>query len=170
LEYGEGEEVLILLHGLSGSSRWWSRNIPELARGRRVLVPDLIGFGRSRARGPLPPLEKVAVSLLAWFEALELERACLVGHSMGGQISVHFAAHAPERLDRLVLVDSAGTPRPLPPRGAMRFRAEVGPLWRWGDPSFLPVIAGDAPPAGPRGLIRAVRHIPQDDVRPLLPR
>src|SRR5688572_901621 len=47
-ETGAGEETVVLLHGLSGSSRWWSRNLGALARRYRVLVPDLIGFGRSR--------------------------------------------------------------------------------------------------------------------------
>jgi pimeloyl-ACP methyl ester carboxylesterase len=169
LEYGAGKDVVVLLHGLSGSSRWWNRNIPELARHARVLVPDLIGFGRSRPSGRLPTLDNVARLLLDWLDALGLERVCLVGHSMGGQISVHLAAASPQRLDRLVLVDSAGIPRKLSPRALIRFAAEVGPLWRWGDPTFLPVIAGDALTAGPRVLLRAILHIVQDDIRPLLP-
>lgn len=170
LEYGTGSDVLILLHGLSGSSRWWRRNIPELACSARVLVPDLIGFGRSRANGRLPAIPEIALLLLDWFDSLELASACLVGHSMGGQIAVHFAADSPHRLERLVLVDSAGIPRKLSPGALLRFAAEVGPLWRWGDPSFLPVIASDAFTAGPRVLARAIRHILQDDVRPLLPK
>ncbi|MEX2583546.1 MAG: alpha/beta hydrolase [Gemmatimonadota bacterium] len=170
LEYGAGDEVLILIHGLSGSSRWWSRNIPDLAQRNRVLVPDLIGFGRSRATGPLPDFDDLAVLLVEWFDSLELTKACLVGHSMGGQIAVHFAAHAPERLDKLILVDSAGIPRRLTPAALFRFALEVTPLWRWGDPTFLRVIAGDAWTAGPRVLLRAIRHIVADDVRSLLPK
>jgi pimeloyl-ACP methyl ester carboxylesterase len=52
----------------------------------------------------------------------------------------------------------------------LRLAAEAGPLWRWGDPSFLPVIAGDAFTAGPRAILSSLRRIIQDDVRPLLPR
>ena len=169
LEYGTGDEVLVLIHGLSGSSRWWIRNIPELASRFRVLVPDLIGFGRSRVVGPLPTIRQVARLLARWVDTLDVEQVTPVGHSMGGQISIHFAAYAPERLKRLVLVDAAGIPRLMSPRALLRFAGEASPLWRWGDPSFLPVIAGDAWTAGPRVLLRALRNIQLDDVRPLLP-
>lgn len=169
VEYGAGERVLLLLHGLSGSSRWWARNVAELSRDCRVVVPDLIGFGRSRPAGRLPKLQEVAALMAEWVEVAGLGATTLVGHSMGGQISVHLAARAPERFDRLVLIDSAGIPRRMTPRALLRFAAEVGPLWRWGDPSFLPVIAGDAFTAGPRVLLRAIHNILVDDVRPLLP-
>jgi pimeloyl-ACP methyl ester carboxylesterase len=169
MQYGDGDEVLLLIHGLSGSSRWWSRNVGELCRDRRVLVPDLIGFGRSRAVGRLPRIADVADLLLHWVAAMELDRLSIVGHSMGGQISIHLATAAPERVERLALVDSSGIPRTLSARALMRFAAEAGPLWRWGDPTFLPVIAGDAFTAGPRVLLRAIQNLLLDDVRPLLP-
>jgi pimeloyl-ACP methyl ester carboxylesterase len=169
LEFGSGEKTLLLLHGLSGSCHWWNRNLPELAGEFRVIVPDLIGFGRSRPAGRLPSIAEVAVVLLGWLETVDAAPLTLVGHSMGGQIGIHLAVAAPERFERLVLVDSAGIPRPLGPRSVLRFAAEVGPLWRWGDPSFLPVIARDAWVAGPRVLLRALTHILDDDVRPLLP-
>ncbi|MEX2571557.1 MAG: alpha/beta fold hydrolase [Gemmatimonadota bacterium] len=169
LEFGAGEEPIILIHGLSGSSRWWVRNIPALAAHWRILVPDLIGFGRSRATGPLPDMPEIALLLLEWIDSMALRRVHLVGHSMGGQISIHLAVHSPERVASLILVDAAGIPRPMTPRSLFRFAAEAGPLWRWGDPAFLPVIARDAWTAGPRVLLRAIRHIVRDDVRPLLP-
>lgn len=171
VEYGTGERVVLLLHGLSGSSRWWQRNAPELAKSYRVLVPDLIGFGRSRMAGShLPTISELAGVVLAWLTQRGVPRASLVGHSMGGQIAVHAVAQDQKRFDRLVLADAAGIPRPVTPTAVVRFAAEVAPIWRWGDPTFLPVIAGDALSAGPRVLFRAVRNILQDDVRPLLPR
>ena len=133
-------------------------------------MADLIGFGRSRPIGRIPSIAEVASLLLEWLETLDLPPVTLVGHSMGGQISVHLAVAAPERFERLVLVDSAGVPRKLGPRALLRFAAEAGPLWRWGDPSFLPVIVRDAWVAGPRVLLDALSHILRDDVRPLLPR
>src|SRR5437870_3431829 len=60
VEAGAGGETVVLLHGLSGSSRWWQRNLPALAARRRVIVPDVIGFGRSRAPGPLPAVGEIA--------------------------------------------------------------------------------------------------------------
>lgn len=168
-EFGTEGDPLVLLHGLSGSSRWWRRNVPELARGFRVVVPDVIGFGRTRVRGKLPPLPEIADLLAGWMDRLALGPVDLVGHSMGGQISVHLAVRHPERVKRLVLVDAAGIPRPVTPRTLARFAAEVAPPRRWGDPRFLPTIVGDAMLAGPRTILRALGHILADDVRPLLP-
>jgi pimeloyl-ACP methyl ester carboxylesterase len=168
LEFGAGERTILLLHGLSGSSRWWARNVADLSREFRVLVPDLIGFGRSRVVGRLPSIQEVADLLIGWLGTMEEDRISVVGHSMGGQISIHVVSRDPDRVERLVLVDSAGIPRALTPGAFVRFAAEVAPVWRWGDPTFLPVIAGDAWTAGPRVLLRTVRHILEDDVRPLL--
>jgi pimeloyl-ACP methyl ester carboxylesterase len=168
-EFGSEGEPLVLLHGLSGSSRWWRRNVPALARGARVVVPDVIGFGRTRVRGRLPPIGEIADLLAGWMDRLALEKVDLVGHSMGGQISVHLAARHPERVRRLVLVDAAGIPRPVTPRALVRFAAELTPPRRWGDPFFLPTIVGDALLAGPRTILRAIGHILRDDVRALLP-
>lgn len=171
VEYGTSGTPLVLVHGLSGSSQWWYRNVPGLAREHRVLIPDLIGFGRSRRpRLRLPTLDAVAEVFGEWLEARGVERPHLVGHSMGGQMAIHLAARSPERVERLVLVDAAGIPRPLSPGKLMRFAAEVAPLWRWGDPGFLPVIARDALRAGPWTIAQAIAHIFRDDVRPLLPR
>lgn len=168
-EFGTEGEPLVLLHGLSGSSRWWRRNVPALARGARVVVPDVIGFGRTRLRGRLPPIGEIADLLAGWMDRLALGPVDLVGHSMGGQIAVHLAARHPDRVRRLVLVDAAGIPRPVTPRTLVRFAAEVSPPRRWGDPFFLPTIVGDALLAGPRTILRAIGHILHDDVRPLLP-
>lgn len=170
VEYGAGEQCVVLLHGLSGSSRWWLRNAPELSESYRVVIPDLVGFGRSaRPEAALPRIPAAARLLTEWLEAREMSRPHLVGHSMGGQVAVHLAAGAPERVDRLVLVDAAGIPRQLTPRALLQFAAEVAPLWRWGDPRFLPVIARDALTAGPITLMRSIVNIVRDDVRPLLP-
>jgi pimeloyl-ACP methyl ester carboxylesterase len=171
VEYGTSGSPILLVHGLSGSSEWWYRNIPGLAAEHRVVVPDLIGFGRSRRpRIRLPTLDTVAGVMVEWMDALEIERPCLVGHSMGGQMAIHLAAGWPERVEHLVLVDAAGVPRALSAGKLLQFAAEVAPLWRWGDPRFLPVIARDALRAGPWTIAQAIAHILRDDVRPLLPR
>lgn len=169
-EYGTGDETLVLVHGLSGSSRWWQRNLTGLSKRFRVLVPDIIGFGRSRPRGGLPGIAETAEVLTEWMGAIGLESTHIIGHSMGGQISIHLAARFPERLRRLVLVDSAGIPRPLRPTTLARFALDIAPPARWGDPLFFPVILGDALSAGPGTILRAVGHILRDDVRPLLPK
>lgn len=169
LEAGAGEgEPLVLLHGLSGSSRWWQRNVPALAERYRLLIPDVIGFGRSRLPGRLPDVPTLAATLAGWIDLTGADRVHLVGHSMGGHLSIHIAARHPERVRRLVLVDAAGIPRPLTPRTLLRFAYEMAPPRQWGDPTFLPVIVGDAFSAGPFNVLRGLRNTLRDDVRPLL--
>lgn len=168
-ESGSEGEVLMLLHGLSGSGRWWARNVPGLTQEHRVVIPDLVGYGRTPLVDRVPTLTEMADLLRAWLDALDIDTADLAGHSMGGQLAIHFAARHPDRIRRLVLVDAAGIPRPVTPGDVVRFALEIAPLWRWGDPTFLPVIVGDAWTAGPRTLLRSIVHILRDDVRPCLP-
>src|SRR5947209_1716003 len=80
---GQGEPI-ILVHGLSGSSRWWVRNIPALAEHYRLYLIDLPGFGTMRRyRGRLA-LDEIASGIVLWMEAVGIKQAHLVGHSMGG--------------------------------------------------------------------------------------
>jgi pimeloyl-ACP methyl ester carboxylesterase len=169
LEAGAGAQAVVLVHGLSGSGRWWSRNLPALARRYRVAVPDVVGFGRSRWPGPLPDFDGLADVLAEWMSATGVAPAHLVGHSMGGQLALHLAHRHPGHVSRLVLVDPAGIPRARGPRQLLRFALELASPARWGDPLFLPVMVGDAVVAGPRTIVRALLHILRDDVRPLLP-
>jgi pimeloyl-ACP methyl ester carboxylesterase len=169
-ETGKGEDAVALVHGLSGSSRWWARNIRGLSAHYRVLVPDVVGFGRSRlAASALPDVPALAEVLGEWLGFAAGGPSHLVGHSMGGQLAIHVAARSGEHVKRLVLVDAAGLPRPLTPRHVTRFAYEMAPPRQWGDPTFLPVMLGDALSAGPWNVMRALRHILRDDVRPLLP-
>jgi len=170
VEFGHHPRAVILVHGLAGSTQWWSRNVEAFCREFRVVIPDLIGFGETRLAGRLPQMPHVAETLCDWMAELDLKRAHVVGHSMGGQIAVHLAARFPKRVDRLVLVDSAGIPRPLRPREVARSALALAPPRTWGDRRFLPRIARDAWIAGPRTLAQAIFHIVRDDVRPLLPR
>jgi pimeloyl-ACP methyl ester carboxylesterase len=102
---GEGPDV-VLVHGLAGSSRWWSRNVDALAEQFRTYSVDLAGFGSSRRFGRFR-LDEAVASLVAWMDRRKIERASVVGHSMGGLVAARLAAEAPERVDRLILVDAA---------------------------------------------------------------
>lgn len=106
-EAGSGPTV-ILLHGLGGSWQSWHFNIAPLAEKYRVIVPDQIGFGKSDK--PLVNYRiRTYVDFLDEFcKELKIERATLVGNSMGGWIAAMFTAAFPDRVDRLVLVDAAG--------------------------------------------------------------
>lgn len=160
---------LVLVHGLSGSHRWWLSVVPLLAARFDVHIPELLGFGASSAPRRHPGMPEMADILAEWIERLEVGRVHLVGHSMGGQVAIHLAARHPERLDRLVLTAAAGIPHPFTPREGWRLASEIVPPRAWGRVAFLPTIAADALRAGPRVIVAALRRILADDVRPLLP-
>ena len=166
---GAGPSV-VLLHGLSGSHRWWRYSFPALARSYRVHAPELIGFGASRPVARAPDIPELAAILMEWMDAYDIEATHRVGHSMGAQISIHIAAKRPARIQRLVLADAAGIPRRFRLLDAVRLIVDTIPPRAWGRPSFLPTIARDAVRAGPRRLLRTFAHLLADDVRPLLPR
>jgi pimeloyl-ACP methyl ester carboxylesterase len=108
---GSGPPV-ILIHGFNLDLNTWMANIDVLARHYTVHAVDLWGAGYS-TRDPLDygfPLFVEQLRLL--MDHLELDRADLVGHSMGGGTSIAFSAAHPQRVSRLVLVDSVGIPRP----------------------------------------------------------
>jgi pimeloyl-ACP methyl ester carboxylesterase len=111
VERGTGQPV-VLVHGFNLDSSTWISNLDPLAARFRVIAPDLWGQGYS-TRGPLEwgyPL--FCEQILTLLDALGIERASLVGHSMGGGTAALFARHHPERVAKLVLVDAAGIPAP----------------------------------------------------------
>lgn len=102
LDAGEGQTPLLLIHGLAGSSKWWSENIPALAATRRTIAIDLPGFGESEGARNYDPTEVVSV-IDEFCEQLGLETIDVVGHSLGTLLAIEFAFRHPHRLRRLVL-------------------------------------------------------------------
>jgi pimeloyl-ACP methyl ester carboxylesterase len=150
------------VHGLSGSARWWARNVPALAEHYRVYVVNLPGFGAIHYPGRRFVLAEATSWLLAWMEAVGLDKAHLVGHSMGGYLSLKLAARRPEAVRKLVLVDPAGMP------SGRTMLGHLGPLLlaaRYATPTFLPVLMRDALYAGPFTLLRTTRDLLAEDVR-----
>ena len=107
VEAGSGPNV-ILLHGLGGSSQGWQFNIGPLAEKFHVYVPDQIGFGKSDKPLVMYRIRTYVDFLDQFCKQLKIERATLVGNSMGGWIVAAFTAAFPDRVDKLVLVDAAG--------------------------------------------------------------
>ncbi len=100
--------VVVLLHGMAGSSATWRHATPPLARDFTVLAPDLLGHGDSakpRADYSLGALASVVRDLM---DALGHDRATIVGQSYGGGVAMQLAYQFPERCERLVLVGSGG--------------------------------------------------------------
>src|SRR4051794_3419481 len=157
LKRGSGPPLL-LIHGLSGSVRWWGRTIPPLAQQFTVYAVELRGFAGNRGR-PLPLIEN-AQGLAAFMAAQDIDKAHAIGHSMGGQICIHLAAAYPERLDRLVLAAPSG----LLHRGLVTMGFRLARAGRYGAIDFVPTLAHDALRAGPVNLLLAARALLKDDV------
>lgn len=107
--------ALILVHGLACSAEFWQYNIGPLAGDHRVYALDLLGFGRSDKDVGEFSLRYAALFMADFMEALGIERATLVGNSLGGVICAQFAVQCALRLNKLILVDSAGFGRELNP-------------------------------------------------------
>ncbi len=107
---GFGGPPLVLLHGRCANQSDWDGITERLAQRFRVYVPDLRGHGGSDYPGTygLPEMAEDIVGLL---DHLDIEKAAIIGHSLGGVVAYHLAANHPERVDVLLLEDP---PPPLP--------------------------------------------------------
>jgi pimeloyl-ACP methyl ester carboxylesterase len=126
-------EVLLLVHGMGGSSNTWSGVIPLLAKKYRVIAPDLLGHGESdKPRGDYS-VGAFAVLLRDLLDALDVPRVTVIGHSLGGGIAMQFAHQHRQYCERIVLISSGG------------FGDDVGRVLRLlslpGSELVLPVIA-----------------------------
>src|SRR5689334_18722009 len=100
--------LLVLIHGIAGSSDTWNDVIEPLAEHHTVIAPDLLGHGESaKPRGDYS-LGAFASGVRDLLVGLDIECATVVGHSLGGGIAMQFAYQFPERCERLVLVSSGG--------------------------------------------------------------
>lgn len=144
--------MLVCVHGLGGSSRWWLPVLDRLPAGRGVRLLDVP--------------RRVRASAAAQWLAEELEGlgppVDLAAHSLGGLAASRLAAARPELVRRLVLVSPAGLParRPLVAYGPALAAAVVR-----SQPSFLPVLVTDALRAGPLNLVRGGLHAVSTDLR-----
>jgi pimeloyl-ACP methyl ester carboxylesterase len=155
---GGSVPVLLLIHGMAGSSENWRGVIEPLAHRHTVIAPDLPGHGSSAGGRGDYSLGGLASGLRDLLVALGHERATLVGHSLGGGVAMQFAYQFPEMVERLVLVSSGG----LGPEVSMVLRAAALP----GADLFIAATAGVGQRAGGaigRGLA-AVGMRPSPDV------
>jgi pimeloyl-ACP methyl ester carboxylesterase len=111
---GQGP-ALLLIHGMAGSSATWEAITPRLAKNYRVIAPDLLGHGKSaKPRGDYS-LGAFAVWLRDLLDELEVERATVIGQSLGGGIAMQFAYQHRDYCERLALIGSGGLGPDLSP-------------------------------------------------------
>src|SRR5919107_1419826 len=127
--------VVVLIHGITGSSATWADVMEPLAERYTVVAPDLLGHGQSaKPRGDYS-LGAYASGIRDLLGALGHHRATIVGHSLGGGVAMQMAHQFPERCERLVLVSSGGLGREV--HFLLRAAALPGSEW------VLPMLAAN---------------------------
>jgi pimeloyl-ACP methyl ester carboxylesterase len=141
---------LLLVHGLSGSWRWWSGVLDALAEVREVHVLDLSA-----------PPGRAADALLDWADGAGLDRFGLVGHSLGGATAARVAATS-ERVSELVLVSPVGMPAG---RSLLGYGLPLATALRATSPSFLRTLSFDAARWGMPRLLAGALYATRADIR-----
>lgn len=145
----EDAPVLVFSNSIATTLELWDAQVPAFAPAFRVLRYDQLGHGRSEVRPRPYTVEQLGRGLLALLDELGFERVSFCGLSLGGAVGMWLGAHAPERLDRLVLVGTSayfGPPERWLDRIAMVQAEGMGPvaeaaMGRW----FTPAFTGLAP-------------------------
>lgn len=113
-DQGSGAPVFLLHGSGAGVSAWanWRLTMPELAKFRRVIAPDLVGFGYTLVpeNYEFKHMESWIDQIIALLDALEIEKADFVGNSFGASLSLALVVKHPERVGRMVLMGSGGQP------------------------------------------------------------
>ena len=151
--------VLLLLHGITNSSETWEPAVGALAENFRVIAPDLLGHGHSATPRGDYSLGAHASGVRDLLSALDIPRATVVGHSLGGGIAMQFAYQFPERCERLVLVSSGGLGKEV----HLLLRAAALPGADW----VLPVLTSRGVRGVAQGIgavLRLGRIKPGDDI------
>ncbi len=108
IDEGKGEQTIVLVHGLASNGGFWRYNIAELSKTYRVIAVDLPGYGKSD-KGVYPySMSFYADMISGLLTHLNIPSVVYVGHSMGGQIGIHFSFRHKEQITKLILVAPAG--------------------------------------------------------------
>jgi len=102
---GNGKAI-VLLHGFLENKKMWTEYVDLFSEKYRVVTIDLLGHGESDCLGYVHTMEDNAYAVNAVLEDLEIEKAIIVGHSMGGYVGLAFAELYPDKIQKLVLLNS----------------------------------------------------------------
>ena len=107
---GVGDKCVVLLHGYLESMYVWDDFTSLLTPSVRVITVDIPGHGISEIKGEVHTMDMIADVLHEMINSLGIEKVTMVGHSMGGYVSLAFCARYPEQLEGLVLLSSSPNP------------------------------------------------------------
>ncbi len=173
---GEGD-VVLLLHGWGGEAASFQPVFDWLAQSHKVYALDLPGFGKSQIPPAAWDSSDYAAFVRAFLEKFCIPKVHLIGHSFGGRISIILSAEHPEKVDKLILVDSAGIKPPRTTKYYLRVgMAKVGKVLRKCGTPGVRLANTMAARAGSKdyqeaGEMRATLvKVVNQDLRALLPR
>jgi long-chain acyl-CoA synthetase len=128
------EQTIVFIHGYAGCAETWEMQIEHFRQNYRVVVPDLRGHGQSDAPFSRYTMPELVADIDSMVTTLDLpEKFILVGHSFGGSICLEYAATRPERIEKMILVSTAGE-YPLPRATALLSHiptAAFRPWWKY---------------------------------------
>jgi 4,5:9,10-diseco-3-hydroxy-5,9,17-trioxoandrosta-1(10),2-diene-4-oate hydrolase len=108
---GDKGSAVVLVHGLGGFVENWMYNVEPLAKQHRVYAMDLVGFGRSDKTPFVKDIYVLVQFISDFMDAKKIDKATLIGNSLGGGLILLFALQFPQKVEKLVLVDNAGMGR-----------------------------------------------------------
>lgn len=119
----KGNKTIMLIHGYLESLDVWEDFAKLLAKEYRVVAMDLPGHGISQVMGPIHTMDFLADTVVGVLDELEIEKATIVGHSMGGYVALQTLRLHPERMEGIVLLSS--TPNPDSPEKLLERDREI---------------------------------------------
>ncbi|MGW4437722.1 alpha/beta fold hydrolase [Streptomyces sp. NPDC004596] len=163
----DGADVpLVFVHGWTADRHRWDHQVAHFSPGRRVIRLDLRGHGESTGAG-VRTVAELAADVLALLDHLGVERFVLVGHSMGGMISQTIALSHPERVERMVLVNSIGRMKYSRGRGLLMAASTLAPYKLFIAANIQRAFAPGHPREEVREYIRASAATPREVVMTL---
>ena len=163
---GRGRPSLVMVHGLTVSGNYLLPAAVELLDDFAVYVPDLPGFGASEKPGRVLSIAEMAETLITWMDAVGLERAYLLGNSLGCHTVAMMAAGHRERVAGTILVSPVGYPGG---RNTLRLVLRALNDFIREPPSSWAIMFQDFLKAGPRRTLVTLRNLQQCPLEPWLP-
>ena len=163
---GRAGHAVVLVHGLTVSGNYLLPTAAELLNDFAVYIPDLPGFGASEKPRHVLDIAEMAETLRVWMDALGLERAYLLGNSLGCHTVAALAAHYPERVAGAILVSPVGDPGG---RNVLRLAARALNDFLREPRSFWATMLQDLWKAGVRRTLLTLRSLQQFRLEAWLP-
>ncbi|PBC65653.1 alpha/beta hydrolase [Streptomyces sp. Tue6028] len=163
----DGDGVpLVFVHGWTANRHRWDHQVAHFSDSRRVIRLDLRGHGESSGSG-VRTIAELAKDVLALLDHMKVERFVLIGHSMGGMISQTIALSHPERLERMVLVNSISRMTYSRGRGLLMAASTLAPFKVFIAANIQRAFAPGHPREEIREYVRASGDTPREVVMTL---